>query len=101
MNSDHASGIEPTVFPPTRSTLVWGKKVCVSLPWYKNVSPITALCVAQLLDSRRTSFQLGYGDAFIAHSRNKCAEEFLRSEAEWQLQIDDDVIFPVGNAAFF
>lgn len=44
---------------------------------------------------------MNYGDAFIAHSRNTLARRFLDSECEWSMWIDDDMIVPFGNAAWF
>jgi hypothetical protein len=45
--------------------------------------------------------KLQFGDAFIAHSRNKLAEHFLRTPFEWALTVDDDMILPWGNAEWF
>jgi hypothetical protein len=81
--------------------VVYHKKVMVVLPWWKQVSPITAFCVAQLIDRRRTSSMLNFGDAFIAHSRNSCVDVFLQTECEWFLTIDDDMVVPFGNATWF
>ena len=36
------------------------------------------------------------GDSLIPRVRDKMAAHFLSSNAEWQLQIDDDIIFPYG-----
>lgn len=44
---------------------------------------------------------LHYGDAFVAHSRNSCADLFLQSSLEWMLTIDDDMIVPFGDAEWF
>lgn len=70
-------------------------------PWLKHVHPITSFCVAQLADKRRTSSMLNFGDSFVAHSRNSCADHFLKSDLEWMLTIDDDMLVPFGNAAWF
>lgn len=78
-----------------------GKKVCISLPWYKTTEPRTAFSIMALLDRKKTSVMLDFGDAFIAHSRNKLADSFLKSGCEWQLCVDDDMILPFGNAKLF
>jgi hypothetical protein len=75
--------------------------VVVVLPWWKQVSPLTAFCVAQLVDRRRTSVMMNYGDAFVAHSRNTCVDSFLGTDCEWFLTIDDDMVIPFGNAGWF
>jgi len=77
------------------------KKLMLILPAYKHYHPITTLCIAQLADRRRTGMMLSYDDAFVAHGRNNCAREFLRTDAEWSLWIDDDMLVPCGNAAWF
>jgi len=86
---------------PAESVTLYNKKVMVVLPWWKQVSPITSFCVAQLIDRRRTSSMLNFGDAFVAHSRNSCVDLFLGTECEWYLTIDDDMVIPFGNANWF
>lgn len=77
------------------------KKIMLVLPWYKSASPLTAYCVLQLSDKRRTASYINYGDAFVAHSRNGCADLFLESGMDYMLTIDDDMVVPFGNAAWF
>jgi hypothetical protein len=86
---------------PAESAIIYQKKVMVVLPWWKQVSPVTAFCVAQLIDRRRTSSMLNFGDAFVAHSRNSCVDIFLQSPCDWYLTIDDDMVVPFGNATWF
>lgn len=76
------------------------KKVFLALPWQKNTNPITAFSMANLLDRRRMTACLNFGDAFVAHSRNTCADLFLKSQADYMLMLDDDVVLP-GHAAWF
>lgn len=76
-------------------------KVMLVMPWMKMTNPMTAFCLMGLVDRRRTSLLLNYGDAFVAHARNKCAEIFLKSNVEWMLTVDDDMIVPFGNASWF
>lgn len=77
------------------------KKVLLVMPWLKHTNPMTAFCMMQLHDKRRTTTMLNFGDAFVAHSRNTCADHFLKSTAEWMLTVDDDMIIPFGNARWF
>lgn len=86
---------------PSQSIITYSKRVMVALPWQKQVHPITAFCVAQLLDKRRTSSMLCFGDAFVAHSRNHCVDEFLKTDHEYLLMIDDDMLVPFGNSKWF
>jgi len=97
---NHA-GIDPVVAHPPASVTLLQKRVMIVLPWYKAVNPLTSFCVAQLMDKRRTSSMLNFGDAFVAHSRNTCADNFLASDLDWMITIDDDMIVPFGNAAWF
>jgi hypothetical protein len=99
--SDHTEGVIPEGVTPPESVVIYQRKVMVVLPWWKQVSPVTAFCVAQLIDRRRTSSMLNYGDAFVAHSRNSCVDAFLKSPCEWYLTIDDDMVIPFGNAPWF
>jgi hypothetical protein len=86
---------------PASAGLVYNKKIVIVLPWWKQVSPITAFCVAQLIDRRRTATMMNFGDAFVAHSRNSCADAFLKTDCEWMLTIDDDMVVPFGHAQWY
>lgn len=47
---------------------------------------------------------LGYyqeTDTLIQRARNRCADAFLRSEAEWSWWVDGDIVPPWGDPAFF
>lgn len=99
--SDTTEGARPVAVAPSVSPIVYQKRVLVVLPWWKQVSPITAFCVAQLVDRRRTATILNFGDAFVAHSRNVCVDGFLKSECDWMLSIDDDMVVPFGHAGWF
>lgn len=44
---------------------------------------------------------LRWGDAFIIHSRNVLAQDFLKTGIEWQLCIDDDMVVPWGDAKWY
>lgn len=83
------------------SPMFEGKKVCIVAPWYKSSEPRTAFSIMALLDRSKTAVMLDFGDAFIAHSRNKLADQFLSSNMEWMLTIDDDMVVPFGNAGIF
>src|SRR5712664_356833 len=91
----------PVVAHPPQSVRIFDKRVMIVMPWLKHVSPITSFCVAQLMDKRRTSSMLNFGDAFVAHSRNNCADIFLETNLEWMICIDDDMVVPFGNANWF
>jgi len=98
---DPTAGVEPTATAITAMVKPFDKKVLIVLPFYKSVHPITAMCVSQLLDRRRTATMLHFGDAFVTHSRNTCADFFLQSNLEWALWLDDDMVVPFGNAQWY
>lgn len=75
-------------------------KVLIALPWYKSASPITTFCCMNLVDKRRTSTFLNFSDAFIAHTRNTVGDQFLKSNCDFLLTIDDDMVLPFGRADF-
>jgi hypothetical protein len=85
--------------PP--ETLREGRNVFVALPWYKSASPLTTFSLLAMADRTRMAFGLGFGDAFIAHSRNKLATQFVDSTLEWMLMVDDDMVLPFGDANWF
>lgn len=78
-----------------------GKKVAILLPWYKQTNPVTSFCVAGLLDRVKMSCILNFNDAFISHSRNFLATQFLQTGIEWSFSLDDDMIVPWGNGPWF
>ena len=99
--SDTTEGITPIGVAPSVASTIYHKKIVVVLPWWKQVSPVTSFCVSQLIDRRRTAAMLNFGDAFIAHSRNSCVDAFLKTQCDWLLTIDDDMIVPFGHAEWF
>jgi len=101
--SDRSEGIAG-VATPLQTVLtanVMRKHIMLVLPWLKHTNPMTAFSVMNLVDKRRTSTLLNFGDAFVAHSRNTCADLFLASDLEYMLTIDDDMVVPFGHAAWF
>ncbi len=103
MESDHTAGIDSVATPPKTSVALAhaNTKVFVCLPWQKHCNPLTAFCLAGLLDRRRTTTCMNFGDAFVAHSRNTCVDLFLASACEWSFWMDDDMLVPFGNSKWF
>ena len=79
--------------------LVEDKQVCITLPFYKQTNPLTAFSIMGLINPTRTKIMLRWGDAFVIHSRNVLADDFLKTGLPWQLTIDDDMVVPWGHAA--
>lgn len=92
---------EPIAVAPPASVALFKKRVMLVLPWMKVTNPMTSFCVQQIADKRRTAAMLNFGDSFVAHSRNVCADMFLKSDLEWMLTIDDDMLIPFGNATWY
>lgn len=84
-----------------KAEMVLRQKVCITLPFYKQTNPATAFSIMGLIDRAKTKVMLRWGDAFIIHSRNVIAQDFLKTEIEWQLTIDDDMVVPWGNASWY
>ena len=99
--SDHGEGVVPIAAFPPAAVIPLQNKVLLVSPWQKNLHPLTSFCCTQLTDRRRTASALSYGDAFVAHTRNTCADHFLSSPCEWMLSVDDDMVLQFGNAAWF
>lgn len=100
-NSDPTVGIDAVAVPHAASVAFLKNRVMLALPWGKMTHPITAACVAELIDRRRTVTALNFGDAFVAHSRNSIVDLFLKSSCENLLMIDDDMIVPFGHAEWY
>lgn len=92
---------EPKTQGLTESANWTGKKLVLLLPWYKETSPVTAFSILGLLERDKMGALLRHNDAFIAHSRNTLADQFIQTGAEWSLSIDSDMVIPWGNAAWF
>jgi hypothetical protein len=99
--SDHSVGVPTRVVSPPASVISFSKRVLIACPWQKQVHPITAFCISQLTDKRKTASSLSYGDAFVAHTRNHIADKFLETDLEFMLTIDDDMVVPMGDAGWF
>lgn len=92
---------EDSISPVSAAVKALQKKVLIAMPWQKQVHPLTAFCVAQLTDKRRVASTLCYGDAFVAHSRNSIVDNFLMTNLDWLLMLDDDMICPIGDAKWY
>jgi hypothetical protein len=77
------------------------KKLALLLPFYKSTTPQTAFSIMHMMDRQKMAVMSKWGDAFIVHTRNALANAFVASGLEWSLWIDDDMIVPCGNAAWF
>lgn len=78
-----------------------GRNLCLCLPFFKTTNPMTMVAISSfLLDFGREKIQMrwAFGDSMVENARNRCADRFLESGAEWSLWIDDDVIPPFGRA---
>lgn len=104
--SDSTAGIEsvaasPSPVIPAAALATVQNKVFICLPWQKHTNPMTAFVLAGLRNRRQATMCMNFGDAFVAHSRNTCAELFLKSPCEWSFWLDDDMVVPFGNAQWF
>lgn len=78
-----------------------GRDVCLCLPFYKTVHPMTCFSLLGILDRTKMRVMMLCGDAFIAHTRNAIAKQFLDTECAWSFWVDDDILFPTGDAGWF
>lgn len=91
------------VMPPEKPAEAgWdSKEVFIAMPVYRSINPLTMLSLLAVWDRAKFGFYPRYGDAFIAHTRNRLADDFKSSGMQWCWWLDDDVIPPFGNAALF
>lgn len=92
--------IPPTISLPP-GVLKENRRCIIALPWYRAAHPLTTVALLQLFQRDTMSIKISFGDAFIAHARNKLATKFLETKFEWMLMLDDDMVPPCGNAAWF
>lgn len=81
-----------------------GRDLCLCFPVYKSTNAATTwtlLALALDLGADRFRAEMEFGDAMIYKSRNKLADDFLKTGATWSLWIDDDIIAPIGRAGWF
>lgn len=98
------SAVEKVFSPSTAefSDVRWeDKKVMLMLPWYKTTHPLTAFCLLALLDRTKMRAAMEFGDAMIAHARNRLLDTLVESKIEYGFFLDDDMLVPVGNAGWF
>jgi hypothetical protein len=78
-----------------------GRDVYLCLPQYKASNPATLFSLLALWDKAVMRAKMHFGDAMVSHTRNKLASAFLASESDWALFVDDDMVLPIGDAAWF
>lgn len=89
----------PVVIPP--EAMRENRRCYIALPWYREANPLTTVALLNLFQRDRMTTSISFGDAFIAHARNKLASKFLQTNFEWMLMLDSDMVPPCGNAAWF
>lgn len=78
------------------------RSICLLMPTYKFIHPLCHYSIMAFWERSRMRYQQRYGDAEIKRSRNHLARRFLRdTKCEWSLWLDDDMIFPWGDALDF
>lgn len=93
--------VQTPVVPIPETLFREGKTLLLALPFYKTASPLTMFSLLALMDRSKMGVSLGFGDAFIIHSRNKLATQLVNSSLEWMFFVDDDMILPFGDAKWF
>lgn len=91
------------VMPPERPAEAgWdAKEVFIAMPVYRTSNPRTVLSLLGVWDRAKFGYMYHWGDAFVAHTRNWLADDFLRSGMPLCWWLDDDIVVPFGNAALF
>jgi hypothetical protein len=78
-----------------------GKQIFLALPFYKSVDPRTLFGILGIWDRAKFGACVRYGDAYISHTRNNLARDFLGTGLPECLWLDDDIIAPRGDAGWF
>ena len=98
------AAVDKVFVPPEKgfTDASWeGRKVLLMLPWYKTTNPLTAFCLLALIDRSKMGAAMEFGDALIAHARNKLLDTLVNTGVEYGFFLDDDMIVPCGNAGWF
>lgn len=80
---------------------LWTRKAVILMP---NNQPMNMRVVFGLLAQIKKQPWLGFEyecDTVIQRARNLLADRFLKSEAQWSLWLDSDMIAPFGHPGFF
>ena len=91
---------DPPVVPGFQAQWA-GKEVFLALPFYKSVDPRTLFGILGIWDRAKFGASVRYGDAYISHTRNNLAYDFLNTGLPEILWLDDDIIAPRGDAGWF
>lgn len=98
------AAVDKVFVPPEKgfTDASWeGKKVLIMLPWYKTTNPLTTFSLLAILDRAKMGAAMEFGDALIAHARNKLLDTLVNTGVEYGFFLDDDMIVPCGNAGWF
>lgn len=76
------------------------KDVMILRPVLRDVHSLVHHATLAVFDKGTMGYDAQTGDAVISHSRNMLADRFMESNYEWALWWDDDVVPPIGNAAW-
>lgn len=78
-----------------------GKQIFLAMPCYKSADPRTLFTILGIWDREKFGASVKYGDAYIIHTRNILMRDFLSTGVPAVLNIDDDMILPMGHADWF
>lgn len=83
--------------------LEWeGKKLIIAMCCYKHTNPNTMFSVFALQDLHQGKIGLDMiNQTLIVEARNRLATRFMKTNAEWLLFLDDDMVFPCGKAGVY
>lgn len=78
-------------------------KLWLLFPCFSDTNAATtwALVITAKKYGDKISMDMESGDSMIVNSRNKLANRFLETGAEWSVWLDSDMIPPVGNPEWF
>lgn len=77
-----------------------GSRLAILMVTNRAVQPATMESVMRLFESNKMQF-IRQTTNFLTRGRNQAAHRFLQSGCEWSFWVDDDMILPCGDAAWF
>lgn len=86
--------------PAPEKELWTGRDVCLLVPSYKTTNPMTMFCMVSTFDRARYRLEM-YTNSDVVRARNELASRFLATDCRWSMWIDDDMVWPLGNAQWY
>lgn len=77
------------------------REVFIAMPFYRTVDPRTLFSILGVWDREKYRAGLEFSNSVLVDAREQLADSYLKTDAKWCFWTDSDMIFPIGNAAWY